>query len=194
MKQFLSTHGRTLALAGVLLPLLALFVYVGLRSGPLAPVPVTVATGGKPVHRARPVRHRHGGGALHLQDRPDRCRPGQVGRRAGGRPGQGGPGAGRDGPDRSRRPHRRPGGRAETRPGQCAGRRGADSGCLGAQALCRNPGQRYEKLLEARSVSEEAVEAKRQERQVAEAGCAPRAPIWMPPARSRCAAAPSAMA
>jgi multidrug efflux pump subunit AcrA (membrane-fusion protein) len=43
-KQFLSTHGRTLALAGVLLPLLALFVYVGLRAGPLAPVPVTVAT------------------------------------------------------------------------------------------------------------------------------------------------------
>ena len=43
MRQFLSTHGRTLALAGVLLPLLALFVYVGLRAGPLAPVPVTVS-------------------------------------------------------------------------------------------------------------------------------------------------------
>ena len=34
--------GRTLALAGVIVPLLALFVYVALRSGPLAPVPVTV--------------------------------------------------------------------------------------------------------------------------------------------------------
>lgn len=33
---------RTLALLLVLLPLLALFVYVALRSGPLAPVPVTV--------------------------------------------------------------------------------------------------------------------------------------------------------
>ena len=43
MKQFLSTHGRTLALIGVLVPLLALFVYVALRSGPLAPVSVTVA-------------------------------------------------------------------------------------------------------------------------------------------------------
>ncbi|NMM28306.1 MAG: efflux RND transporter periplasmic adaptor subunit [Glaciimonas sp.] len=43
MKKFLSTHGRTLALIGVLVPLLALFVYVALRSGPLAPVPVTVA-------------------------------------------------------------------------------------------------------------------------------------------------------
>lgn len=36
--------GRTLALVGVIVPLLALFVYVALRSGPLAPVPVTVAT------------------------------------------------------------------------------------------------------------------------------------------------------
>lgn len=35
-------QGRTLALIGVLVPLLALFVYVALRSGPLAPVPVTV--------------------------------------------------------------------------------------------------------------------------------------------------------
>lgn len=43
MNKFLSIHGRTLALTGVLVPLLALFVYVGLRSGPLAPVAVTVA-------------------------------------------------------------------------------------------------------------------------------------------------------
>lgn len=34
---------RTLALFGVLLPLLALFVYVAARSGPLAPVPVVTA-------------------------------------------------------------------------------------------------------------------------------------------------------
>ena len=40
----LSISGRTLAMIGVLVPLLALFVYVALRSGPLAPVPVTVAT------------------------------------------------------------------------------------------------------------------------------------------------------
>jgi len=36
-------QGRTLALLAVLLPLVALFVYVALRSGPLSPVPVTVA-------------------------------------------------------------------------------------------------------------------------------------------------------
>lgn len=46
----LPLHGRTLALIGVVLPLLALFVYVALRSGPLAPVAVTVAT-----VEARPV-------------------------------------------------------------------------------------------------------------------------------------------
>jgi RND family efflux transporter MFP subunit len=35
---------RTLAIMAVILPLLALFVYVALRSGPLAPVPVTIGT------------------------------------------------------------------------------------------------------------------------------------------------------
>lgn len=39
----LPIQGRTLALLVVLLPLFAVFVYVALRSGPLAPVPVTVA-------------------------------------------------------------------------------------------------------------------------------------------------------
>ena len=34
---------RTLAMIGVLVPLLVLFIYVALRSGPLTPVPVTVA-------------------------------------------------------------------------------------------------------------------------------------------------------
>jgi HlyD family secretion protein len=43
MKQ-LPMQGRTLALLAVIIPLFALFVYVGFRSGPLAPVAVTVAT------------------------------------------------------------------------------------------------------------------------------------------------------
>ncbi|MBE0577153.1 MAG: efflux RND transporter periplasmic adaptor subunit [Desulfuromonadales bacterium] len=43
MKNF-ALQRRTLALLAVLLPLLALFVYVALRSGPLAPIPVTVTT------------------------------------------------------------------------------------------------------------------------------------------------------
>lgn len=40
----LPVRGRTLALLAVIIPLLALFIYVGLRSGPLAPVAVTVET------------------------------------------------------------------------------------------------------------------------------------------------------
>ena len=35
---------RTLAVLAVLLPLAALFFYVAVRSGPLAPIPVTLAT------------------------------------------------------------------------------------------------------------------------------------------------------
>lgn len=40
----LPLQGRTLALLAIIIPLFALFIYVGLRSGPLAPVAVTVAT------------------------------------------------------------------------------------------------------------------------------------------------------
>ena len=40
----LPIQGRTLALLAIIIPLLALFIYVGLRSGPLAPVAVTVAS------------------------------------------------------------------------------------------------------------------------------------------------------
>ena len=40
----LPLQSRTLALLAVIIPLLAIFIYVGLRSGPLAPVAVTVAT------------------------------------------------------------------------------------------------------------------------------------------------------
>ncbi|OGT87594.1 MAG: efflux transporter periplasmic adaptor subunit [Gammaproteobacteria bacterium RIFOXYA12_FULL_61_12] len=43
MKQFFSIHRRTITLAAILLPLLALFAFAALRSGPLAPVPVTLA-------------------------------------------------------------------------------------------------------------------------------------------------------
>ncbi len=44
MKTFLSSHGRTIALTGVLVILAGLLGYVALRAGPLAPVPVTLAT------------------------------------------------------------------------------------------------------------------------------------------------------
>lgn len=43
MKRF-PLQSRTLALLAVIIPLLALFIYVGLRSGPLAPVSVTLVS------------------------------------------------------------------------------------------------------------------------------------------------------
>lgn len=42
--KYLPVGNRTLAMLAVILPLLALLVYVALRSGPLAPVPVRLAT------------------------------------------------------------------------------------------------------------------------------------------------------
>lgn len=42
MKNFISLHGRTIALASVLVLLAGLLGYVALRAGPMAPVPVTV--------------------------------------------------------------------------------------------------------------------------------------------------------
>lgn len=44
MKVWFATHRRALGLAAVLLPMLALLAFVALRAGPLAAVPVTVAT------------------------------------------------------------------------------------------------------------------------------------------------------
>ena len=44
MKKFFQEHSRTLLLTAVLLPLVLLFAWVSLRSGPLAPVPVTLMT------------------------------------------------------------------------------------------------------------------------------------------------------
>lgn len=170
MKQFLSTHGRTLALAGVLLPLLALFVYVGLRAGPLAPVPVTLATvesqsispalfgigtmEARYTYKIGPtVAGRIKSVAVQVGDR---VKAGQV--------------------------------LGEMDPIDLDDRIGAlDAALMRAKAnvqaaeaqiqdvsarkrFAETQAQRYEKLLEARSVSEEAVEAKRQERQIAEAG------------------------
>ena len=42
----LPIQGRTLALLAVIIPLLALFIYVGLRSDPLAPVAVVFSSHG----------------------------------------------------------------------------------------------------------------------------------------------------
>ncbi|MDP2835067.1 MAG: efflux RND transporter periplasmic adaptor subunit [Pseudomonadota bacterium] len=170
MKQFLSTHGRTLALAGVLLPLLALFVYVGLRAGPLAPIPVTVAT----VESQSVAPALFGIGTVQARY-TYKIGPTVAGRvksvavqvgdvvKAGQVLGEMDP---IDLDDRI--------GALE------AALLRAQANVLAAEAQIQDvsarqryaetQAQRYEKLLEARSVSEEAVEAKRQERQIAEAG------------------------
>jgi len=170
MKQFLSTHGRTLALAGVLVPLLALFIYVGLRSGPLAPIPVTMATvasqsitpalfgigtvEARYTYKIGPtVAGRVKSVAVQVGDA---VKAGQV--------------------------------LGEMEPIDLDDRVGAlEAAMMRAQAnvlaaeaqiqdvsarkrYAESQAQRYEKLLEARAVSEEAVEAKRQERQITEAG------------------------
>ena len=44
MKKFFREHSRTFLLTAALLPLVLLFAWVSLRSGPLAPVPVTLMT------------------------------------------------------------------------------------------------------------------------------------------------------
>ncbi|MDP2810241.1 MAG: efflux RND transporter periplasmic adaptor subunit [Rhodocyclaceae bacterium] len=174
MKPFLSTlgktHGRTLALIGVLVPLLALFVYVALRSGPLAPVWVTVASvesqsvapalfgigtvEARFIHRIGPtVAGRVRSVAVQVGDR---VKAGQV--------------LGEMDPvdldDRI--------------DAQEAALKRGQSTVLATEAQLQDLSarkayaetqiQRYEKLLTARAVSEEAVGAKRQERQVAEAG------------------------
>ena len=79
----LKINARTLALLVVLVPLIALFGYAALRSGPLAPVQLTLTQGRTGAHRARPVWHRYRRGPRHLPHRADLRRAGQPG--GGGR-------------------------------------------------------------------------------------------------------------
>ncbi len=165
----LSLNGRTLTLLGVLVPLLGLFVYVGLRSGPLAPVPVTVAT----VESRALAPALFGIGTVEARyvykigptfaGRVRRVEV-QVGERV-----QAGQLLGEMDPvDLDARTH-----------AQAAALKRAEAAVLAAEAQGQEAAarkahadtqaRRYERLLKAQSVSEESVEAKRQERQVAAA-------------------------
>ena len=166
----LSINRRTLALGAVLLPLIALFIYVVLRSGPLAPVPVTVTTvesqsiapalfgigtvESRYTYRIGPtVAGRVKRVNVHVGDR---VRSGQL--------------LGEMDPvdldDRIS--------------GQKAALKRAESNVRAAEAQVRDgsarkayaeaQARRYEQLSQARSVSKEALDAKHQEREVAEAG------------------------
>jgi RND family efflux transporter MFP subunit len=166
----LSINARTLALIGFLIPLLALSIYVALRSGPLAPVPVTVtavesrsiapALFGIGTVEAR-YTYRIGPTIAGRVKRVDV----QVGEHV-----QAGQSLGEMDPvDLD-----------ERIAAQAAALKRAEAAALAADAQVRdtearfnyadNQARRYENLLQIRSVSEETVEAKRQERQIAAAG------------------------
>ncbi len=170
MKNRLPLNGRTWALVAVLLPLLALFVYVALRSGPLAPVPVTVAT----VENQSVAPALFGIGTLEARY-TYKIGPTVAGRvktvavqvgdrvRAGQLLGEMEP---VDLDDRVA--------------AQDAASLRAESNVLAAEAQLKDSEarkafadsqeRRYGQLLQARSTSEETVEGKRQDRLVAEAG------------------------
>lgn len=168
----LPMNRRTLALTSFLLPLLALFIYVALRSGPLAPVPVTVTTAeSRSITPALfgigtvEARYTYKIGPT-IAGRVKRVNV-QVGDRvrAGQLLGEMDP---VDFDDRIA--------------AQEAALKRAEAGVLAAEAqrqeasarqgYAETQARRYEKLLQARSVSEETVESKAQERQVADAGLA----------------------
>lgn len=163
---------RTLVLAGILTPLLILFAYALLRSGPLAPVPVTV-TG---VERL-PIRPALFGIGLVEARFTHKIGPTFAGRIS--------------------RVEVQPGDRVEAGQllgemdpidldervgGQEAALKRAEASVLAAEAQMQEAGvrsalagdqaKRYAQLLPNRSVSEEAVEAKRQESQAALAALA----------------------
>ncbi len=170
--KFLTVNRRMLALLAVIVPLVALLIYVALRAGPLAPIPVTVTT----VESRSIAPALFGVGTVEARY-TYRIGPTVAGRikrvdvqvgdriRAGQLLGEMDP---VDLDDRIA--------------AQDAALRRAESVALAAEAQVRealarksyaeNQASRYEQLLQARSTSEETVEGKRQERQVTEAGFA----------------------
>lgn len=159
----LSLQRRTLTLIAVLVPMLALFVYVALRSGPLAPVAVTVST----VQTRAIAPALFGIGTLEARY-TYRIGPTYAGRlqrldvQVGERVKAGQVLGEMDPVDLDDRIH-----------AQDAALQGAQAQLREAQARQAYAGtqaRRYEQLLASRAVSEEMVSGKRQERQVADAG------------------------
>ncbi len=172
MKTFFSNHRRTLTLIGVLVPLLGMFIYVALRSGPLAPVQVTLTTvasqaitpslfgiGTVEARYTHKIGPTFAGRLKRVEVQPgDRVKAGQL--------------LGEMDPiDLDERVS-----------AQDAALKRAEANVLAAQAQLREGGAReafaatqagrYEKLLAARAISEEGASIKRQEMQVAQAATA----------------------
>ncbi len=159
----LPVRGRTLALLAALVPLLALFAYVILRSGPLSPVAVTTAT----VQNRAISPNLFGIGTVEARHvhKIGPTSPGRVSRvdvqvgdkvTAGQVLGEMDP---IDFDDRIRAQE------ASLRRADAMVREGQ-----ARQAFARTQLHRYEQLLPSRMVSEEVVASKRQELQVADAG------------------------
>lgn len=170
--KLIPANRRVVALLAVIVPLLVLLVYVALRSGPLAPIPVTAT-----VVAERSVTPSLFGIGTVESRYTYRIGPTAVGRvrqvnvQVGDRVQQGQLLGEMDPVDLDDRIA-----------AQDAALKRAESIMQAAEAQARDAaarksyaesqGARYEQLLQARSVSEEAVEAKRQDRQVTEAGLA----------------------
>ncbi len=170
--KFISLNRRTFALLAVIIPLLALLAYVALRSGPLAPIPVTVTT----------VESRSIAPALFGVGTVEARYTYRVGPTVAGRIKRVDVQVG----DRVRAGQllgeMDPVDLGDRIAAQEAGLKRAESAVLATEAQVREAlarktfaekqGSRYEQLLQARSVSEETVEGKRQDIQVTEAGFA----------------------
>jgi RND family efflux transporter MFP subunit len=170
--KFLSINRRMLALLAVVVPLLALLIYVALRSGPLAPIPVTVTTAES--RSIAPALFGIGTVEARFTYRIGPTFAGRIKRvevQVGDRV-QAGQLLGEMDPvdldDRIA--------------AQDAALKRGESVVLAAEAVVRetlarksyaeNQASRYKQLLQVRAVSEEAFEGKRQERQVTEASFA----------------------
>jgi multidrug efflux pump subunit AcrA (membrane-fusion protein) len=168
--KFVFFNRRTFALLAVIIPLLALLAYVALRSGPLAPIPVTVTT----------VESRSIAPALFGVGTVEARYTYRVGPTVAGRIKRVDVQVG----DRVRAGQllgeMDPVDLGDRIAAQEAGLKRAESAVLATEAQVREAlarktfaekqGSRYEQLLQARSVSEETVEGKRQDIQVTEAG------------------------
>ena len=170
--KFLSINRRMLALLAVVVPLLALLIYVALRSGPLAPIPVTVTTAES--RSIAPALFGIGTVEARFTYRIGPTFAGRIKRvevQVGDRV-QAGQLLGEMDPvdldDRIA--------------AQDAALKRGESVVLAAEAVVRetlarksyaeNQASRYKQLLQVRAVSDEAFEGKRQERQVTEASFA----------------------
>lgn len=158
----LPLQGRTLALLAFIVPLLVLFVYVGLRSGPLAPVAVTLTT----VQSRALAPALFGIGTVEARY-TYRIGPTVAGRverlvvDVGDRVGAGQVLGAMDPVDLDERV------RALDSAFKSASARLREAEAR--QGYAQTQARRYEKLLLARSISEETVTTKRQELQIADA-------------------------